>query len=131
MHRPNPDGHSHLLRPVTLKCTISIYSYSCSGSHNPVTLASYSLFPTNTVCNHDTVLVIYPFWNSVAVKSIKKQHLVEVRSMANPPAVVKVALESICLLLGENTTEWRTIRSVTMRENFISTIVNFNTEDIT
>lgn len=79
----------------------------------------------------DTVLVIYPFWNSVAVKSIKKQHLVEVRSMANPPAVVKVALESICLLLGENTTEWRTIRSVTMRENFISTIVNFNTEDIT
>ena len=83
------------------------------------------------MCNHDTVLFIYPFWNSVAVKSIKKQHLVEVRSMANPPAVVKVALESICLLLGENTTEWRTIRSVTMRENFISTIVNFNTEDIT
>ena len=67
----------------------------------------------------------------VAVKSIKKQHLVEVRSMANPPAVVKLALESICLLLGENTTEWRTIRSVTMRENFISTIVNFNTEDMT
>ncbi|XP_021916203.1 dynein heavy chain, cytoplasmic isoform X4 [Zootermopsis nevadensis] len=65
-----------------------------------------------------------------AVKSIKKQHLVEVRSMANPPAVVKVALESICLLLGENTTEWRTIRSVTMRESFISTIVNFNTEDM-
>jgi dynein heavy chain 1 len=50
--------------------------------------------------------------------------------MANPPAVVKVALESICLLLGENATEWRTIRSVTMRENFISTIVNFNTEDM-
>nr|CAD7194334.1 unnamed protein product [Timema douglasi] len=66
-----------------------------------------------------------------AVKSIKKQHLVEVRSMANPPAIVKVALESICLLLGENATEWRTIRSVTMRENFISTIVNFNTEELT
>ncbi|XP_067011460.2 dynein heavy chain, cytoplasmic isoform X2 [Anabrus simplex] len=66
-----------------------------------------------------------------AVKSIKKQHLVEVRSMANPPAVVKLALESICLLLGENATEWRSIRSVTMRENFISTIVNFNTEDMT
>nr|CAD7576727.1 unnamed protein product [Timema californicum] len=65
------------------------------------------------------------------VKSIKKQHLVEVRSMANPPAIVKVALESICLLLGENATEWRTIRSVTMRENFISTIVNFNTEELT
>nr|QVD39637.1 Dynein heavy chain, cytoplasmic [Schistocerca gregaria] len=66
-----------------------------------------------------------------AVKSIKKQHLVEVRSMANPPAVVKLALESICFLLGENATEWKSIRSVTMRDNFISTIVNFNTEDMT
>ncbi|KAI8505359.1 Cytoplasmic dynein 1 heavy chain 1 [Branchiostoma belcheri] len=35
-----------------------------------------------------------------AVKGIKKQHLVEVRSMVNPPAAVKMALESICLLMG-------------------------------
>lgn len=67
-----------------------------------------------------------------AVKSIKKQHLVEVRSMANPPAVVKVALESICLLLGENASDWKSIRAVIMRDNFINTIVsNFSTEDIT
>ncbi|XP_077296363.1 dynein heavy chain, cytoplasmic isoform X2 [Arctopsyche grandis] len=67
-----------------------------------------------------------------AVKSIKKQHLVEVRSMANPPAIVKVALESICLLLGENATDWKAIRAVIMRENFINSIVsNFSTEDIT
>jgi dynein heavy chain 1 len=63
-----------------------------------------------------------------AVKSIKKQHLVEVRSMSNPPSVVKLALESICLLLGENATEWKAIRSVTMKDNFISTIVNFDTD---
>lgn len=68
----------------------------------------------------------------VAVKSIKKQHLVEVRSMANPPAIVKVALESICLLLGENASDWKSIRAVIMRDNFINTIVsNFSTEDIT
>ncbi|CAH1637358.1 unnamed protein product [Spodoptera littoralis] len=67
-----------------------------------------------------------------AVKSIKKQHLVEVRSMGNPPALVKVALESICLLLGENATDWKAIRAVIMRENFINSIVsNFSTEDIT
>ncbi|XP_028159308.1 dynein heavy chain, cytoplasmic isoform X5 [Ostrinia furnacalis] len=67
-----------------------------------------------------------------AVKSIKKQHLVEVRSMGNPPAIVKVALESICLLLGENATDWKAIRAVIMRENFINSIVsNFSTEDIT
>ena len=65
-----------------------------------------------------------------AVKSIKKQHLVEVRSMANPPPVVKLALESICLLLGEVASDWKAIRSVIMKDNFIPTIVNFNTEDI-
>jgi len=65
------------------------------------------------------------------VKSIKKQHLVEVRSMGNPPTAVKIALESICLLLGENAQDWKAIRSVIVRENFINTIVNFSTDDIT
>ena len=50
--------------------------------------------------------------------------------MANPPAVVKMALESICLLLGENATDWKAIRSVTMKDNFINTIVNFDTDNI-
>jgi dynein heavy chain 1 len=68
---------------------------------------------------------------TVAVKSIKRQHLVEVRSMANPPVLVKLALESICLLLGENASDWKSIRAVIMRDNFINTIVsNFSTEDI-
>ena len=66
-----------------------------------------------------------------AVSSIKKQQLVEVRSMANPPPMVKMALESICVLLGENTTDWKAIRAVLNKENFISTIVNFETESIT
>nr|CAD7423028.1 unnamed protein product [Timema monikensis] len=72
------------------------------------------------------------FWHfPAAVKSIKKHHLVEVRSMANPPQLVKVALESICLLLGENAVDWKSIRAVIMRDNFINSIVsNFSTEDI-
>ena len=74
-------------------------------------------------------LVDFVFY--VAVKGIKKQHLVEVRSMANPPVLVKLALESTCAMLGEITSDWKAIRSITMRDNFISTIVNFNTEDIT
>ncbi|CAB3995443.1 cytoplasmic dynein 1 heavy chain 1-like, partial [Paramuricea clavata] len=64
------------------------------------------------------------------VKSIKKQHLVEVRSMANPPQAVKVALESICLLLGEQANDWRAIRGIIIRDNFIPTIVNFQTANI-
>ena len=66
-----------------------------------------------------------------AVKGIKKQHLVEVRSLPSPPRLVKMAMESICLLIGEPTTEWKSIRSILIRENFIPTIINFSTEDIT
>lgn len=77
------------------------------------------------------VVIVVAVAASAAVKSIKKQHLVEVRSMANPPPLVKTALESICLLLGENASDWKSIRMVIMRENFINSIVsNFSTIDI-
>lgn len=65
-----------------------------------------------------------------AVQSIKKQNLIEVRSMTNPPAAVKLAMESICLLLGEQNTDWKTIRSMIVGENFISTIVNFSSDNL-
>jgi len=51
--------------------------------------------------------------------------------MGSPPTPVRFALESICLLLGENAQDWKAIRSVIVRENFINTIVNFSTDDIT
>lgn len=72
-----------------------------------------------------------PFPHPTAVSAIKKQHLVEVRSLANPPAAVKLAVESICVLLGEGELDWRQLRGILMRENFISTIINFRTDDIT
>ncbi|XP_073494500.1 cytoplasmic dynein 1 heavy chain 1 isoform X2 [Phyllobates terribilis] len=65
-----------------------------------------------------------------AVSSIKRQHLVEVKAMGNPPAAVKLALESICLLLGEETTDWRKIRTVFLRDNFIGNIINLNPGDL-
>ena len=65
------------------------------------------------------------------MKSIKRQHLVEIRTMSNPPEIVKMALESICLLLGESVTDWKIIRSIIIRENFIPNIISFNAEDIT
>jgi len=61
-----------------------------------------------------------------AVQSIKKQNLIEVRSMTNPPAPVKLALESICLLLGEPVNDWKAIRAMVVGDQFISRIVNFN-----
>lgn len=51
--------------------------------------------------------------------------------MANPPAPVKLACESICLLLGEAAADWKQIRGVLVKDSFISSIVNFDTLQIT
>lgn len=51
--------------------------------------------------------------------------------MANPPAVVKLALESVCELLNKAATDWKTIRAIMVQDGFISSIVNLKTEDIT
>ena len=74
-----------------------------------------------------SLLLVHP----PAVKSIKKQHLVEVRSLTNPPKTVKMTMESICLLLGEPATDWKSLRQIIMRDNFIPNIIKFSTEDIT
>ena len=66
-----------------------------------------------------------------AVKGIKKQQLVELKSMQSPPSAVKVAMESLCLLLGENVTDWKAIRSIMVKEDFISRILQFDTDRIT
>ena len=65
-----------------------------------------------------------------AVKGIKRQHLVEIRNLPNPPPLVKLALEAICLLLDQETTEWKTIRGVIMKDDFINTIIQFKTENV-
>lgn len=56
--------------------------------------------------------------------------------MANPPAIVKLALESICLLLdtsGDTDTipDWKMIRSILNKDSFIPSIVNLDTASIT
>lgn len=50
--------------------------------------------------------------------------------MNNPPPVVKLTLESICLLLGEQVSDWKSLRAVIVKDNFITNIVNMNTNDI-
>ena len=62
-----------------------------------------------------------------AVGNIKKQHLSEVRSMANPPETVKLAMESACSMLGHHIDSWRTVQTVIRREDFIPSIQHFDT----
>lgn len=63
-----------------------------------------------------------------SVSNIKRQHLTEVRSMQNPPAGVKLALESVCTLLGHKAIDWKTIVSIVRRDDFIASIVNYDNE---
>lgn len=63
-----------------------------------------------------------------SVSNIKRQHLTEVRSMGNPPAGVKLALESVCTLLGNRVDSWKSIQSIVRRDDFIASIVNYDNE---
>lgn len=87
---------------------------------NHTFLFLYSSCPSTT-SRPSCHLVLAP-----AVKGIKRQHLVELRSMHSPPVPVKLALESICFLLGESTLDWRSIRGFVIRDNFIPVILNFD-----
>lgn len=63
-----------------------------------------------------------------SVSNIRKQHLTEVRSMSNPPAGVRLALESVCTLLGHKVDSWKTIQNIIRRDDFIASIVNYDNE---
>ncbi|KAI9105868.1 dynein heavy chain [Phlyctochytrium arcticum] len=63
-----------------------------------------------------------------SVSSIKKQHLQEVRTMSNPPEAVKMAMESVCILLGNRVDSWKTVQSIIRKDDFIASIVNYDTD---
>ncbi|KAH6672719.1 dynein heavy chain [Plectosphaerella plurivora] len=63
-----------------------------------------------------------------SVSNIKRQHLTEVRSMGNPPSGVRLALDSVCALLGHKVPDWKGIQSIVRKDDFIASIVNFNND---
>jgi dynein heavy chain 1 len=66
----------------------------------------------------------------LAVKGIKRQQLVELRALGNPPKMVKLTMESVCALFGETDLDWKHIRSIIMKDDFIANIVNFDTGSV-
>ena len=66
------------------------------------------------------------------MKSSKKQHLGEGRSMTHSPPLIKMDMESACILRGESSPiDWKGIRDVTRTEKFVPSIIDFNTDGIT
>lgn len=67
-----------------------------------------------------------------SVSNIKKQHLTEVRSMSSPPPAVRLALESVCTLLGHKfdgipkADVWKAIQGIVRGDDFIASIVNYD-----
>ncbi|KAI8852562.1 dynein heavy chain and region D6 of dynein motor-domain-containing protein [Chytridium lagenaria] len=66
-----------------------------------------------------------------SVSSIKKQHLTEVRAMGNPPEAVKIAMESVCILLGHKIDAWKSVQAIIRKDDFITSIVNYDTDKMT
>jgi len=62
-----------------------------------------------------------------AQAAVKGTQLSEVRTMANPPEAVKLATESVCTVIGFRVDSSKTVQQILRREDFIQSIVNFDT----
>ena len=67
-----------------------------------------------------------------AVKGIQKKFLDELRMMASPPQLVKLTLEAVmCLVTNSSKTcDWAEIKTGMRKEDFIPSIINFNTDNL-
>ena len=62
-----------------------------------------------------------------AVASINKLHLAELRSMSNPPEIIKQVLEAVCSSLGHTFDSWKGVQGIMRQEDFINSILNAST----
>jgi dynein heavy chain 1 len=67
----------------------------------------------------------------LAVGGIQKSHLDEVRALAKPPDGVRITMEAVCILLGKGKQPWPEIRKIIREKDFISSVMNFDSEAIT
>ncbi|KAG5186150.1 dynein heavy chain [Tribonema minus] len=65
-----------------------------------------------------------------SVRTIKKAQLDEIRALARPPPAVKTVLEAVSTMLGSDKPEWTEVRKVIAKQDFISTVVHFDTDTL-
>ncbi|CAI5743819.1 unnamed protein product [Peronospora destructor] len=66
-----------------------------------------------------------------SVNSIRKTQLDEIRALARPPAAVRMTMEAVAVMLGESSLEWADLRRFIRKDDFISQVVNFDSEKLT
>lgn len=65
-----------------------------------------------------------------AVEEIDKNALNTIRSYANPPAIVQLVLEGVCILMGTKT-DWATAKGLLQDVNqFIKNLINYPKDNI-
>ena len=66
-----------------------------------------------------------------SVRGIKKRDLDEIRNLKQPPTNVKLTLECVAIMLGERSIDWKEIRKVLAKTDFIPSILNFDADKLT
>ncbi|POV95718.1 hypothetical protein PSTT_16099, partial [Puccinia striiformis] len=62
-----------------------------------------------------------------AVRNIEKRHLKELGTMGSPHEGVKLVMQSVCTILGRGTEDWKAMQGILRNNNFITSIMNFDT----
>lgn len=65
-----------------------------------------------------------------SVRGIKKRDLDEIKNLARPPNNVKLTLECVAIMLGENKIEWADVRKLLAKTDFIPSILNFDADKL-
>uniref|UniRef100_K3WUC5 Dynein heavy chain, cytoplasmic n=1 Tax=Globisporangium ultimum (strain ATCC 200006 / CBS 805.95 / DAOM BR144) TaxID=431595 RepID=K3WUC5_GLOUD len=66
-----------------------------------------------------------------SVNSIRKSQLDEIRALARPPVAVRLAVEAVAVMLGETSLDWADLRRFIRKDDFISSVVNFDSQKLT
>ncbi|OQR92538.1 dynein heavy chain [Achlya hypogyna] len=65
-----------------------------------------------------------------SVNSIRKTQLDEIRALARPPNAVRLTLEAVAIMLGESALDWADLRKFIRKDDFIASVVNFDSEKL-
>ncbi|RHY13104.1 hypothetical protein DYB25_007654, partial [Aphanomyces astaci] len=66
-----------------------------------------------------------------SVNSIRKAQLDELRALARPPNAVRLTLEAVAIMLGENSLDWTDLRKFIRKDDFIASVVHFDSDKLT
>jgi len=68
-----------------------------------------------------------------AVSEVRKRDLDELRALPNPPPMIRMTLEAVCIMLSGRPVrpDWTAIRRQTAATDFISSVVNFDPKSVT